>query len=188
MRDAGLASAEGVDGRDRVVCEQPFRGWPARPVPWRPPTPRPSRSFRPSRDETCPPLAPLLGVEPASELSGGALGQLLTGVRRDQGVGTDARLTPLQSLPESRRVRMRGQQNVARCSSEEGEALLEVLNRRRVLAAVGEAEAVGRDRRHAVRVDEAQTAFAFARLPSPTCPAGSVAGGEVSGQTYVADA
>src|SRR5215213_5327970 len=133
-------------------------------------------------------LAALLGRQPAAELLRGALGQLLAGVRRDQGVGPDSFPTPLQALPQSRSVRVRREQDVAGCGAEEGEAILEVLNRGGVLAAVGEAKALGRYRRHAVGVDEAQAAFAFARLPSPTRPAGRVAGGEVGGEFDAADA
>src|SRR5690242_1769926 len=83
---------------------------------------------------------------------------------------------------------MRGEQDVARRRAQEGEALLEVLKRVWVFAAVREAKAVGRHGRHAVGVNEVQAAPAFARAPGPTRSAGCVAGREVCPQFDVADA
>src|SRR5689334_12395989 len=80
----------------------------------------------PDRDSS---LFTLLRSQSAAKLLTSFLSQLLASVRRDHRVRFDAPLTPLQTLPESRRIRVRGQQDVTRCRAQEGEALLEILDR-----------------------------------------------------------
>ena len=69
---------------------------------------------------------------------------------------------------------MRGDEDIAGSGFQERLAALEVHQRVRVLLTIGKTEAVGRNRRETVGVDQIQTAPVFAGTPRPTGSTGSV--------------